>query len=216
MAPASPCSSAEPIASRGGARTGAPVSGLGAATLTVGAAFAVSAAAGRRSDAWYVATGFEKHRVLDHGLWSLGAMTIGLAVLPVVATVAAFASLLGPRDHRGPRVRHRRHLCVCCVRRVRRSEGRVSLDGLLPADRRTQCDLPRTCRVRRDRSRSGASDRDRSRARGRLPPRSAPRPQSGVQVDQSPYFFEAPSLAIGQLANRNFIWPPWPTSNALS
>jgi hypothetical protein len=64
----------------------------GAGILAVGAALAVSAAAGHRSDAWYTATGFEKHRTLDHGVWSLAAMTIGLAVLPVVATVAAFAS----------------------------------------------------------------------------------------------------------------------------
>ena len=60
--------------------------------LVVGAVIVFSAAAGHRSDAWYVATGFEKHRLVDQGLWSLAAMTIGLAVLPVVATVAAFAS----------------------------------------------------------------------------------------------------------------------------
>ena len=60
--------------------------------LAVGAVLAVSAAAGHRSDAWYVATGFNKQRVFDYGLWSVAAMTIGLAVLPVVATVAAFAS----------------------------------------------------------------------------------------------------------------------------
>jgi hypothetical protein len=39
-----------------------------------------------------VATGFEKHRLVDHAVWSVGAMTIGLAVLPVIATVVAFAS----------------------------------------------------------------------------------------------------------------------------
>ena len=92
----------------------------------------------------------------------------------------------GSRHHRGPRVRHRRHLGVCCVRRVRRGEGRVPLDGLLPADRRTERDLPRTGRVRRDRSRSGAPDRDRSGARGRLPRRAAPRRQSRVQARPVP------------------------------
>ena len=60
--------------------------------LVVGAAIVFSAATGHRSDAWYVATGFQKHRVLDHATWSLAAMTIGLGVLPIVATVAAFAS----------------------------------------------------------------------------------------------------------------------------
>ena len=58
----------------------------------VGVAIVLGAAAGHKSDAWYVATGFEKQRVFDYGLWSVAAMTIGLAVLPVVATVAAFAS----------------------------------------------------------------------------------------------------------------------------
>ena len=55
-------------------------------------AIVLGAVAGHKSDAWYVATGFEKQRVFDYGLWSVAAMTIGLAVLPVVATVAAFAS----------------------------------------------------------------------------------------------------------------------------
>ena len=65
---------------------------LGAAVLAVGAVVAVSAAAGHRSDAWYVATGFEKQRTLDYGVWTLAALTIGLAVLPAIATVAAFTS----------------------------------------------------------------------------------------------------------------------------
>jgi hypothetical protein len=41
---------------------------VGAATLVVGAAVVFSAAAGHRSDAWYVATGFEKQRVFDYGI----------------------------------------------------------------------------------------------------------------------------------------------------
>ena len=65
---------------------------VGAATLVVGAAIVFSAAAGHRSDAWYVSTGFFKHRLFDHGMWSLGALTIGLGILPIVATVAAFLS----------------------------------------------------------------------------------------------------------------------------
>ena len=60
--------------------------------LVAGGVIAVSAAAGHRSDAWYVATGFEKQRTLDYGTWSLAAMVIGLGVLPIVATVAAFLS----------------------------------------------------------------------------------------------------------------------------
>ena len=66
--------------------------------LVVGVVIVFSAAAGHRSDAWYVATGFQKQRVFDYGLWSLAAMTIGLAVLPVVATVVAFGSPPGSRN----------------------------------------------------------------------------------------------------------------------
>ncbi len=100
---------------------------VGAVTLASGAALAVSAAAGHRSDAWYVATGFEKHRVLDHGLWSLardddrprraagGRDGRGLRVPP------------GSRHHRGPRVRHRRHLGVSSrSSRTPRSRARTS------------------------------------------------------------------------------------------
>ena len=68
---------------------------------------------------------------VDHGLWSLarnddrprraagGRDGRGLRVPP------------GSRHGRGPRVRHRRHLGVRRLRRLRRGEGRVPLDGLL-------------------------------------------------------------------------------------
>lgn len=65
---------------------------LGLLTLAVGAVLAASAFAGHRSEPWYVATGFFKHRMLDHGVWSLAAMAIGLGVLPIIACVAAFLS----------------------------------------------------------------------------------------------------------------------------
>ena len=64
----------------------------GAALLVIGAVVVVSAAAGHRNDAWYVATGFQKHLVWDNAVWSVAALTIGLAVLPVIAAVAAFLS----------------------------------------------------------------------------------------------------------------------------
>ena len=35
----------------------------------------------------YVATGFQKHLVWDNAVWSVAALTIGLAVLPVIAAV---------------------------------------------------------------------------------------------------------------------------------
>lgn len=65
---------------------------VGVALLAVGLAVVASAAAGHRWEPWYVATGFFKQRMFDHGVWSLAAMAIGLGVLPLVATVAAFLS----------------------------------------------------------------------------------------------------------------------------
>jgi hypothetical protein len=65
---------------------------LGASMLVSGAAIVSSAAAGHRSNAWYVATGFFKQRMLDHGVWSLAALMIGLGVLPLIATVVALLS----------------------------------------------------------------------------------------------------------------------------
>jgi hypothetical protein len=65
---------------------------VGAVTLVVGLALAASAAAGHRSEPWYVATGFFKQRMLDHAVWSLAALTIGLGVLPFVATIVALLS----------------------------------------------------------------------------------------------------------------------------
>ncbi len=65
---------------------------IGAALLTIGLAVVASAAAGHRSEPWYIATGFEKQDMLDHAVWSLAALTIGLGVLPIAATVVALLS----------------------------------------------------------------------------------------------------------------------------
>ena len=67
----------------------------------IGAVVVFSAAAGHRTDAWYVATGFQKHLVWDNAVWSVAALTIGLAVLPVIAAVAAFLSPALRATHEG-------------------------------------------------------------------------------------------------------------------
>ena len=72
--------------------TWTPGDWLGAVMLLIGAALVASAAAGHRSQVWYVATGFFKQRMLDHGVWSLAALMIGLGVLPLAATVVALLS----------------------------------------------------------------------------------------------------------------------------
>jgi hypothetical protein len=62
---------------------------LGAAVLALGVAVVAGAVISRRSYSWYVATTFYKDRMLDFGLWSVGALAIGIGVLPLVAALAA-------------------------------------------------------------------------------------------------------------------------------
>lgn len=67
---------------------------VGAAVLLIGVAVAASAMLGKQSHTWYVATGFFKGRMLEYGLWAVGAFAIGIGVLPLVA---ALAGLVRPR-----------------------------------------------------------------------------------------------------------------------
>jgi hypothetical protein len=60
----------------------------GASMLAVGATVTLSAAIGHRWEAWYVATGFFKHRTAEHGLWAFGALSFGLGILPLIAGLA--------------------------------------------------------------------------------------------------------------------------------
>ena len=178
---------------------------LGAAVLAVGAVVAVSAAAGHRSDAWYTATGFEKHSLVDHGVWSLAALTIGLAVLPVVATVAAFASSRVRATAEG------RAFVVVGIAAVAAFLTYAAVKGAFLSTRFADLIVERnviylvpvvlaaTVAVL---SHSGAS----------LPALGAGFlaalllvTNAELRLDQYPYF-EAPSLSIGHLANRNFSY----------
>jgi hypothetical protein len=67
---------------------------IGAATLIAGVLIVVNAYVTHRSFSWYVATTLYKDRMIDYGLWAVGALTIGLGVFPVVAGLAA---LIRPR-----------------------------------------------------------------------------------------------------------------------
>jgi hypothetical protein len=67
---------------------------IGALMLLAGAAIVANAIITHRSFSWYVATTLWKDRMLDHGLWAVGAFTIGVGVFPVVAGLAA---LVRPR-----------------------------------------------------------------------------------------------------------------------
>ena len=187
---------------------------VGAAMLVAGVAIVFSAAAGHRSDAWYVATGFQKHRVFDYGVWSLAAMTIGLAVLPIVATVAAFASRRVRATAEG------RAFVVVGVAAFGAFVTYAAVKGAflstkfgdLIVERNVIYLVPVVLAA--------------TAAVLARPIASVPALGVGFLValflvvrgefrlDQYPYF-EAPSLSIGHLANRNFIWDAADVERAL-
>jgi hypothetical protein len=76
---------------------------IGGVTLVVGGTFAFSAAMGHLSTSWRNTTGFYKERIVEHGSWSLGALAIGIGILPLLIGVSALAR---PKDEpRDPRTR---------------------------------------------------------------------------------------------------------------
>ncbi len=64
---------------------------VGAVTLAVGVAFALMAAIGQASEAWRNTMLEFKYRIFEHASWALGALAIGVGVLPVLLGVAALA-----------------------------------------------------------------------------------------------------------------------------
>ena len=76
---------------------------VGAAVLGLGAFFAAAAVIGHLSTAWRNTMLEFKYRIFEHASWALGALAIGMGVLPVLLGVA---SLVRPRDEpRDPRTR---------------------------------------------------------------------------------------------------------------
>jgi len=65
---------------------------IGLGTLLLGLTLVASAAAGHRSEEWYVATGFLKQKLVEHGGWALAAVGLGIGVLPLVAGLAVLVS----------------------------------------------------------------------------------------------------------------------------
>ena len=72
----------------------------GAVVLLVGLAVLFAAAAGRHSYSWYVTTTSFKDRMLEYGLWAVGALGIGLGVIPLIAGLVALVRPRGERDAR--------------------------------------------------------------------------------------------------------------------
>ncbi len=64
---------------------------VGAVTLATGVAFALAAAMGHASTAWRNTMLVFKDRIFEHASWALGALAIGIGVLPVLIGVAALA-----------------------------------------------------------------------------------------------------------------------------
>jgi hypothetical protein len=76
---------------------------VGVGTLAIGAAVGFSALMGHLSQSWRETTGYFRERILEHASWALGALAIGIGVLPLVAGIAALAR---PRDEeRDPKTR---------------------------------------------------------------------------------------------------------------
>lgn len=68
--------------------------------LVLGALVFVSAYLGHQSYTWLLGSGYYKQRSWTYGLWAAGALTIGVGVLPVVATIATLVR--GRREERTP------------------------------------------------------------------------------------------------------------------
>lgn len=187
---------------------------VGAGLLLAGAVIAVSAAAGHRSDVWYVATGFEKQRVFDYGLWSLAAMAIGLAVLPVVATVAAFASRRLHSTAEG------RAFVVVGVAACGAFATYAAVKGAFLSRYFADLVLERNV-IYLVPVMLAATAAVLARPTVTVPALAAGFAfalllvvNAEYRLEQYPYF-EAPSLALGALANRNFSWDAADVERAL-
>ena len=63
----------------------------GAVTLAIGAVLAFSAEMGQLSTSWRNTTFIYKGRIFDHASWAIGALAIGIGVLPLMIGLAALA-----------------------------------------------------------------------------------------------------------------------------
>ena len=73
----------------------------GAVTLVVGLVLGFSALMGHLSLEWRNTTGFYRGRILDHSAWAMGALAVGVGILPLIAGIAALARPRGePQDPR--------------------------------------------------------------------------------------------------------------------
>jgi hypothetical protein len=76
----------------------------GVVLLAFGAIFVISGALSHQSQEWYGVTTFYKHRSLVMGNWAVGALAIGIGVIPLVAGLAALFRVPGERPSRDLRM----------------------------------------------------------------------------------------------------------------
>jgi hypothetical protein len=77
---------------------------IGLVLLVFGAIFVISGVLSRGSQEWYGVTTLYKHRSLIMGNWAVGALAIGIGVIPLVAGLAALFRLPGEHSTRQLRV----------------------------------------------------------------------------------------------------------------
>jgi hypothetical protein len=73
---------------------------MGTVLLVFGAIFVISGVASHQSTEWYAVTALYKHRSLVMGNWAVGALAIGLGMIPLVAGLAALFRLPGEKPSR--------------------------------------------------------------------------------------------------------------------
>ncbi len=76
---------------------------VGAVVVAAGLVIVFSGLVGKFSQSWAIATGHYRGRMLDYGLWAVGALTIGVGILPVLAALAGLARPRG--EARSPELR---------------------------------------------------------------------------------------------------------------
>jgi hypothetical protein len=78
------------------------------AALVVAVAAFLDIEAARHSDAWKMATEQFRNRMFTYGLWAVGALTIGVGVLPSIASLTAIVRPKGEPPSR----EHRAYVCL--------------------------------------------------------------------------------------------------------
>ena len=77
---------------------------IGTVVLVLGAIFVISGLASHQSVEWYAVTTLYKHRIIVQGNWAVGALAVGVGVIPLVAGLAALARAPGEEPSRNLRM----------------------------------------------------------------------------------------------------------------